>query len=56
MSDIQKEHQIEMETFETVIDPTTGDQVLNEDFSENIKKFKDWCLFQEEELKELFLD
>ena len=52
----EKNYKLDLETFETVIDPTTGDQVLNEDFSENIKKFKDWCLFQEEELKELFLD
>lgn len=52
----EKNYKLDLETFETVINPTTGDQVLNEDFSENIKKFKDWCLFQEEELKELFLD
>ena len=34
----EKNYKLDLETFETVIDPTTGDQVLNEDFSEKHQK------------------
>lgn len=43
-------------TFETIIDPDTGENRLNEDFSLIIQEFKEWCLYQEDELKNLFLD
>lgn len=43
-------------TFETVIDSKTGSNLLNEDFSSILDEFKDWCLFQEDELKNIFLE
>lgn len=42
-------------TFETVIDEN-GESVTDEDFTDVIADFKEWCLFQETELKKLFLD
>ncbi|APH18327.1 HsdM family class I SAM-dependent methyltransferase [Clostridium botulinum] len=44
------------ETFETVIDDITGENVLNEDFTQISEEFKEWCAFQEDELKKKFLD
>ncbi|WP_278574705.1 HsdM family class I SAM-dependent methyltransferase [Fusobacterium ulcerans] len=32
-----------------------GSPVLNEDFTQTIKDFKDWCLTQEEEIQKLFI-
>jgi len=32
-----------------------GKPVLDEEFSETIKEFKEWCNTQEETLKELFI-
>lgn len=43
------------ETFETIIDPETGENVLNEDFSTIKQEFKDWCLMQENTLQKMFL-
>lgn len=42
-------------TFETVINQD-GESVLNEDFTAAVREFREWCLFQETELKKLFVD
>lgn len=42
------------ETFETVTNEE-GESVTDEDFSKIISEFKDWCLFQENALKKIFL-
>ncbi len=52
----EKDYKLNTTTFETILDPNTGDNLLNEDFSENIERFKEWCFHQEEELKNIFLD
>ena len=41
-------------TFETVTNEE-GESVTDEDFSKIISEFKDWCLFQENPLKKIFL-
>lgn len=43
------------ETFETITNEK-GESVLNEDFSKIIYEFKEWCISQETEIKELFLE
>lgn len=45
---------INYETFETEIDDE-GRVLLNEDFTETIQKFKDWCNTQEKTVKDLFI-
>lgn len=42
------------DTFETVTNEE-GESVTDEDFSKMISEFKDWCLFQENPLKKIFL-
>lgn len=42
------------DTFETVTNEE-GESVTDEDFSKIISEFKDWCLFQENTLKKIFL-
>jgi len=44
----------DLETFDIIIDDE-GSPVLLEDFSETIKEFREWCLGQEETLKDLFI-
>jgi len=51
----EKDYLLNEETFETIINEF-GESVLNEDFSKVVEEFKDWCLFQEAELKKLFLE
>jgi type I restriction enzyme M protein len=46
---------LDLDTFETVIN-TEGESTLAEDFSKIVREFREWCLFQETELKRLFLD
>lgn len=42
-------------TFETITNDK-GESVLDEDFSRIITEFKEWCISQETEIKELFLE
>jgi type I restriction enzyme M protein len=51
----EKDYLLNEETFETIINEH-GESVLNEDFSIIVREFKEWCLFQEAELKKLFLE
>lgn len=46
---------LDKNTFTTVIDDN-GESILNEDFTATVKEFREWCLFQETELKRLFVD
>ena len=50
-----KVYKLDFESFETVLDDE-GDSILDEDFTDIIKEFKEWCLFQEIALKSKFLD
>ena len=43
------------ETFETITNDK-GESILNEDFSKIISEFKEWCVSQETEIKDLFLE
>lgn len=47
-------YKVNYDTFETVIDDE-GRVVLDEEFTETIQHFKDWCEGQEETLKDLFI-
>lgn len=47
-------YKINYETFETVIDDE-GRVVLDEEFSETIQHFKEWCKGQEKLLQDLFI-
>lgn len=47
---------LNLDTFETEVDPYTGENILDEDFTHISMEFKEWCSFQENELKKIFLD
>lgn len=47
-------YKIDYETYETVID-AEGRVVLDEEFTETIKQFKEWCFGQEKVLQDLFI-
>jgi len=47
-------YKIDYETFETLID-LEGRVLLDEDFTDTIRLFRDWCLGQEKSLQDLFL-
>ncbi len=47
-------YKINYETFETIID-TEGRVVLDEEFTETIQQFKEWCKGQEKTLQDLFI-
>lgn len=47
-------YKIDYETFETVIDEN-GIVVLDEEFTETIKSFREWCKRQEKTLQDLFI-
>jgi len=49
-----KIYKIDYQTFEPVIDKVTGGNVLDEDFTETVNQFKEWCNAQEKTLKDLF--
>lgn len=51
----EKDYALDLDTFETITDEN-GESVLNEDFSQIIREFKEWCINQETELKDLFLE
>ena len=50
-----QDFKLNAETFETEIDKQTGENILNEDFTQIIIEFKEWCLLQEDELRDIFL-
>lgn len=47
-------YKINYETFETEIDKD-GNPVLDEDFSQTVKDFREWCKSQEKTLQDLFI-
>ena len=49
------DYALDPDTFETIINDK-GESVLNEDFSQIIKEFKEWCVSQELDLKKKFLE
>lgn len=52
----ENDYKLNAETFQIEIDSETGENLINEDFTEIIAEFKEWCLMQEDELRECFLD
>lgn len=50
-----KDYALDPDTFETITNDN-GESVLNEDFSQIVTEFKEWCINQETEIKELFLE
>lgn len=51
----ENDYKLNPKTFETIIDSETGENLLNEDFSEIISDFREWCLLQEDTLRTKFL-
>ena len=49
------DYKLDPDTFETITNEK-GESVLNEDFPKIIEEFKEWCIGQETEIKELFLE
>lgn len=49
------DYALDPDTFETITN-SEGESVLNEDFSQVVKEFKEWCVSQELDLKKLFLE
>lgn len=49
------DYALDLDTFETITN-AEGESVLNEDFTQIVKEFKEWCVNQELELKKLFLE
>ena len=49
------DYALDPDTFETITNDE-GESILNEDFSQIVKEFKEWCVNQELELKRLFLE
>lgn len=49
------DYALDPDTFETITNDK-GESVLNEDFTQIVKEFKEWCVNQELELKKLFLE
>ena len=47
-------YKINASTFNVEVD-NEGNPLLDEDFTDTITEFKNWCLGQEEKLKDLFL-
>ena len=47
-------YKIDYDTFETVIDEE-GNPVLDEDFTNTVSDFRQWCMSQEQTLQELFV-
>lgn len=50
----ETQYTLDSETFETVTNQD-GESVTDEDFTGIISEFKDWCLFQENTLKNIFI-
>lgn len=51
----ETQYMLNEETFETITNEE-GESITNEDFSGIVNEFKDWCLFQESEIKNSFLN
>lgn len=51
----EKDYLLNEETFETIINEQ-GESVVDEEFSQFVDEFKEWCIFQEQELKKIFLE
>jgi len=51
-----KIYKVDYNTFELLIDTKTGENVLNEDFTETVNQFKVWCKGQEKALQDLFIN
>lgn len=51
----ENDYKLNPKTFETIINSETGENLLNEDFSEIISDFREWCLLQEDTLRTKFL-
>lgn len=51
----EEDYALNPDTFETITNDQ-GESVLNEDFSNIISEFKEWCINQETEIIELFLE
>jgi type I restriction enzyme M protein len=51
----EKDYLLDEDTFETIINKD-GESRVNEDFSRVIEEFKEWCFFQEKNVKKLFLE
>lgn len=51
----ENDYKLDPKTFETIINSETGENLLNEDFSEIISDFREWCLLQEDTLRTKFL-
>lgn len=49
------DYALDPDTFETITNEQ-GESILNEDFSQIVSEFKEWCINQETEIKELFLE
>jgi len=50
-----KNYRLDEETFETVINDD-GESVTEEEFTKTVQEFRDWCMFQETDLKRIFLE
>jgi type I restriction enzyme M protein len=48
-------YKLDEQTFETIINDQ-GESIVDEQFSQVISEFHEWCMFQELELKRLFLE
>jgi len=48
-------YKINYENFEREIDKKTGHYLLDEDFTQTIADFKQWCLSQEKQLQDIFI-
>lgn len=51
----ENDYKLDPKTFETIINSETGENLLNEDFSEIVSDFREWCLLQEDTLRTKFL-
>lgn len=51
----EPDYALHPDTFETITNEK-GESVLNEDFTQVITEFKEWCVSQETEIKDLFLE
>ncbi len=51
----EKDYALDLDTFETITDEN-GESILNEDFTQIVKEFKEWCINQETEIINLFLE
>ncbi|HEY4543851.1 MAG TPA: N-6 DNA methylase, partial [Tissierellaceae bacterium] len=52
----ENDFKLNPDTFETEIDSKTGENILNEDFTQIIEEFREWCMLQEDQLRDCFLD